>query len=65
MNARNTMTSPYHSKVRSPQIRGVQLFSRLGYGAFGKGIFFPENSNLDNWMVRKQIMCFWQCLYLV
>ena len=48
MNARNNMTSPYHSKVRSTQIRGVQLFSCLGYGAFGKGIFFPENSNQDN-----------------
>ena len=40
MNARNTMASPYHSKVRSTQIRGVQLFSCLGYGAFGNGNFF-------------------------
>ena len=50
MNARNTITSPYHSKVRSTQIGGVQLFSCLDYGAFGKGKgkFFPENSNLPN-----------------
>ena len=40
MNARNTMASPYYSKVRSTQIRGVQLFSCLGYGAFGNGNFF-------------------------
>ena len=42
------MASAYHSKVRSTQIKGVQLFSCLGYGAFGKGNFFPENSNLSN-----------------
>ena len=40
MNARNTMAFPYHSKVRSTQIMEVQLFPCLGYGTFGKGIFF-------------------------
>ena len=40
MNARNNMASPYHSKLRSNKIRGVQLFSCLGYGAFGKGKCF-------------------------
>ena len=42
MNPQNTMTSPYHSKVRSTQNRGVPLFFCLGYGAFGRGKFFPE-----------------------
>ena len=31
------MASPYHSKARSTQNKGVPLFSYLGYGAFGKG----------------------------
>ena len=48
MNAHNTMTSLYHSKVRHTQNRGVPLFSCLGYGAFSKGNFFSENSNLPN-----------------
>ena len=48
MNKQNTMTSPYHSKVRPTQNRGVPLFSCLGYGAFGKEKNFPENSNLSN-----------------
>ena len=48
MNKQNTMTSPYHSKVRPTQNRGVPLFSCLGYGAFGKEKNFPENSNLPN-----------------
>ena len=48
MNANNTMTFPYHSKVRPTQNRGVPLFSCLDYGAFGKINFFPENSNLPN-----------------
>ena len=48
MNAQNNMASAYHSKDRSTQIKGVQLFSCLDYGAFGKGKFFPENSNLSN-----------------
>ena len=48
MNAHNTMTSPYPSKVRLTQNRGVPLFSCLGYGAWGKENFFLENSNLPN-----------------
>ena len=40
MNGQNTMASPYHSKVRSTQNRGVPLFSFWGYGAFGKGKVF-------------------------
>ena len=48
MNAHNNMTSPYHSKFRSTQNRGVPIFSCLSYGAFNKGIVFPENSNLPN-----------------
>ena len=48
MNAQNTMASPYNSKVRSTQNRGVPLFSCSGYGAFGKGKVFRENSNLPN-----------------
>ena len=40
MNAQNTMASPYHSKVRSTQNRGVPVFFCLGYGAFGKGKVF-------------------------
>ena len=45
MNTQNTMTSPYHSKVRSAQ---VPLFSGSGYGAFGKDKVFSENSYLSN-----------------
>ena len=48
MNAHNSMTSPYHSKVRPTQNRGVPLFSCLGYGALVKEKLFPENSNLPN-----------------
>ena len=48
MNAQNTMASPYHSKVRPTQNKGVPLFSCLDYGAFGKIKFFSENSNLPN-----------------
>ena len=48
MNTQNTMASPYYSKVRSTQNMGVQFFSCLGYGAFGKDKFFSENSNLSN-----------------
>ena len=48
MNEQNIMASPYHSKVRSTQNRGVPLFSCLGYGAFGKGKVFPYNSSLQN-----------------
>ena len=42
----NTMASPY--QVRSTHNMGVPLFSCLGYGAFGKGKVFSENSNLSN-----------------
>ena len=48
MNTQNAMASPYHSKVRSTQNMGVQLFSCLGYGAFDKGKGFSQNSNLSN-----------------
>ena len=48
MNTLNTMASPYPSKFRSTQNMGVPLFSCLGYGAFGKGKGFSENSNLSN-----------------
>ena len=48
MNAHNAITTPYHSKVRSTQNRGVRHYSCLGYGAFGKENFFHENSNLQN-----------------
>ena len=51
MNAWNTMASPYHSKVRSTQIRGVQLFSCLGYEAFGKGkFFFLKTLTCQTWL---------------
>ena len=46
MNTQNTIASPYHSKVRSTQNMGVPLFSCLGYGAFGEGKVFSENSKL-------------------
>ena len=39
MNAQKTMASPYHSKVRPTQNRGVPHFSCLGHGALGKGNF--------------------------
>ena len=42
------MASPYNSKVGSTQNRGVPLFPCSGYGAFGKGKVFRENSNLPN-----------------
>ena len=45
MNTQNTMASPYHSEVSSTQNMVVPLFSCLGYGAFGKGKVFSENSN--------------------
>ena len=48
MNAHNTMTSPYHSKVRPTQNKGVPLLSCLDYGAKVKEYFFPENCNLPN-----------------
>ena len=48
MNTHNTMTFPYHSKIRPTQNRVFPLFSCLGYGTFGKGKVFPENSNLPN-----------------
>ena len=48
MNTKNTMASPYQSKVRSTQNIGVPLFSYLRYRAFGKGKVFPENCNLSN-----------------
>ena len=41
------MASPNHSQVRSTQNMGVSFFSCLGYGAFGKGKVFSENSNLS------------------
>ena len=42
------MASPYHSKVKHTQNMGVPLFSCMGYGAFGKGKVFSENSKLPN-----------------
>ena len=48
MNTHNNIASAYHSKVRSTQKMGAPLFSCLGYGAFGKGKVFFENSNLSN-----------------
>ena len=48
MNAHNTMTSPYHSKVRPTQNRG-SLFSLVWVTELlVKESFFPENSNLPN-----------------
>ena len=65
MNTQNTMASPYHSKYRSTQNMGVQLFSFLSYRASGKGKVFSENSNLSNLVDiqlqhenGKYIMCF-------
>ena len=48
MNTQNTMASPYHSKVKHTQNMRVPLFSRMVYGAFGKGKVFSENSKLPN-----------------
>ena len=48
MNTKNTMASPYHSNVMRTQNMRVPLFSCLGYGDFGKGKIFSENSNLSN-----------------
>ena len=59
------MASPYNSKVRSTLNRGVPLFSCSGYGGFGKGKVFRENSRMPNLVDiqrkhenGKYIMCF-------
>ena len=51
MNVRNTMTSPYHSKVRATQNRGSHFSLVWVMELLVKENFFPGNSNLPNLVI--------------